>query len=209
MVLQMIIVLGFILYWPAILLWQRWHVGRHALIAPATSALQDILESLPQAAQPVSLWLSPAVSAGEGGVTLFGGRMVLPADLSSLDPFLGGLIAHEWAHRTLRHNTITVVYMTCWGLMAGGLFVWLHGHGFWWNEFVLLLFYLVLWGSILTLFPLARHLELAADAYVAQHYPQWAPVLLQYFGALADRPARFVDRHPQPSQRRRALARLL
>jgi len=198
--------IGFALFWPLALVWQAWRIRQQAVLIPRSPALQEILDTLSGSRRPVSLWLSSAVSIRNGGITLLDGRIVLPSDPSPLQPFLGGIIAHEWAHRMQRHHIITIVYMTFWGLTIGTL-GWLldADQHFLWKIFLSV----ILLGAGLSMFSLSRYLEFAADTYVARHYPQWVPELLQYFETLPDKLKSFFDTHPQPSRRIRVLRRLM
>lgn len=200
--------LAWVLFWPLALYWQARQHRRHAITTSLPPIAREVMDTLNPSGDPVRVWLSSDLSKANGGATLIGGSIVLPADVAELDSFLGDILAHEWGHRVRRHNTTTIAYMTLLGLAISAIgYVSLMDHNLLWH--ITFLLYTL---AALGVYPLSRRMESAADAYVARHYPQWIPALLEYFHTLSDKHGFwtvFFDTHPQPSRRIQALQQLM
>lgn len=194
------------LFIPAYLALQARHLQQHAVRAALPEAVLEAASSFHSSDSPLPIWLSAALHPSYGAQTILGGDIVLPADFTGILPFLPGILAHEWAHRVLRHNSLMILYGAVLGIsliLLGaffhpGLWILAGGAGF---------------GLGIGIPLVGRYCEIAADLWVARHAPAEAALLLDYFAQQPDKPRNFatrlVDTHPAPSQRRRAIAKQL
>ena len=199
------------LYSPAVLVFQAWRLRRYAIRATLPTTVRDAMAQFHSGDSPLPLWLSAALNPYSGGQTILGGDIVLPADFTGILPFLPGILAHEWAHRVLRHNTLMI---PCGAVAGASLIATVTLNHITFPHFAA---WILSAGALLfiPLLPilLGRYCEIAADLWVARHAPAEAALLIDYFAQQPDKPrnwaTRLFDPHPAPSQRRRAIAKAL